>query len=116
MPVDREALRAWVESSCRAQGVPILVADSGVVSDVGVLLTGSRRGGETPAGVAARRVASQSPGRDDSVRVEGSRPGGAGLDGGVVEDRADDGGLPGEVEALPLVTQRVPVADEPVDG
>lgn len=31
---------AWVQASCEAQGVPVVVADPGVVSDVVALATG----------------------------------------------------------------------------
>lgn len=55
MTVDREALREWVEQSCAAQGVPVLVADSGVIARVGVLLRGgSPLGGSSRQGAQPR--------------------------------------------------------------
>lgn len=67
--IDRDALRAWVEATCAAQGVPVLVSDAAVIAQVGVLLTGGRPRGEPPAGGVARRAPSQSPGGDDPARV-----------------------------------------------
>lgn len=50
MGIDREALRAWLEASCAVQGVPVLVADAGVVAQLGVLLRGRDAAGQPPAG------------------------------------------------------------------
>ena len=51
-----DGLRAWVEASCSAQGVPVKVTDPMVVARVGVLLTGkgsappqAKRGGDGPS-------------------------------------------------------------------
>jgi hypothetical protein len=46
MGIDRQALLRWLEASCAAQGIPVVVTDAGVVSRVGVLL-----GGRAPAGL-----------------------------------------------------------------
>jgi hypothetical protein len=53
MAVDREALRAWLEASCAAQGVSVLVSDPGTVAQVGVLLGGRGPARRLPAGSAA---------------------------------------------------------------
>lgn len=46
MAIDRDTLMRWLEASCAAQGIPVLVTDAGVVLRVGVLL-----GGRGPAGL-----------------------------------------------------------------
>ena len=103
MAIDRDALRAWVESTCANQGVPVLVTDAGAVSQLRTLLSvrGSAEGARAGARRGPRR--SEGPGRHDSVRVQSAGSGGAGEDGGVVENGGDDGGLPGEVESFPGV-------------
>jgi hypothetical protein len=50
MGIDRAALRAWVEASCAAQGVPVVVTDAGLVAQVGTLLRGRDAAGQPPAG------------------------------------------------------------------
>lgn len=63
MPVDREALRAWVAASCAAQGVPVLVTDPGVIAAVGALV--NERG-------PARGLPAGSPAPDPTVTVSKS--------------------------------------------
>lgn len=92
MTIDREALRAWVEASCEAQGVPVAVTDAGVVASVGVLLSGWDDAGVPRSGTRSTQRL-QPPSRNDPVRVQTLHPLGAGVDGGVVEDGADDRGL-----------------------
>jgi hypothetical protein len=41
MGIDVAALRAWVELTCAAQGIPVAVTDSATVFRVGVLLSGA---------------------------------------------------------------------------
>ncbi len=105
MSIDREALRAWVSASCAAQGVEFLVSDPGVVARVGVLLGGREAARKPPAGGAQGSRQSQSPGGQDSVRIEGSASGVGGGDGREVQHGADDGGLPGQVQRLPRLSQ-----------
>lgn len=38
MGVDLDAVRAWVERTCAAQGLPVFVADAAIVGRVGSLL------------------------------------------------------------------------------
>lgn len=45
-----EVLRQWLAASCEAQGVPVVVRDPRIVSDVAVLLGGVRGGGRARAG------------------------------------------------------------------
>lgn len=47
--IDRDALRAWVEASCAAQGVGVFVTDAGVVARVGSLFGGGALA-QPPAG------------------------------------------------------------------
>lgn len=73
MPVDRDAVRAWLEASCAAQGVPVLVSDPGVISQVGVLVRGAPMGAGSREGAEPMGARSQAPGGDDSGGVEYSR-------------------------------------------
>lgn len=101
--VSPEAVRAWVEASCLAQGLAVKVADVAVVSRVEVLLMG-RAGRPAPAagGRSGRSGPSKPPDRHDPGRVEGVGSSGAGVDDGMVEQRPDDGVLAGQVQARPL--------------
>ena len=103
--VNAEQLAAWVEASCQAQGLPVRVTDPATVQTVRVLLVGGQGGHRAQArsastGPTVRR--SQPPQRRDPGRVEASGSQHARLDDGVVQDHADDGGLPVEVEVGPL--------------
>lgn len=102
MALDPDLVRAWLARTCGAQGVPVRITDPLLVEQVRALLTGKGRR-PAPARKRGRSAGpvSQSPDRPDSVGVEGARPALAGADDGVVEDRADDRGLPVEVEASP---------------
>lgn len=55
---------AWVDSTCAAQGVPVVVTDLGVLARVGVLIGGTRR--KPPGG----RDRLQPPLGSDPFRVE----------------------------------------------
>ena len=102
MSIDREALRAWLETSCAMQGVPVVVTDAGVVARLGVLLRGRDAAGEPPAGGARSARASQSPSGNDPVRVDlAASSTVAGGDGGVVKNRGDNRRLPRQVQTLP---------------
>jgi len=67
-----DQVRAWVEATCTAQGVPVLVSDPAVVSRVGVLLGSERRA--PPAGARSGPTAATQ-----ARRVRG--PGPESLDG-----------------------------------
>lgn len=58
-------VRAWLEESCGGQGLAVLVSDPGVLSRVGVLLSGVRRKASSPG---ARR--SQPPRDSHPVDIE----------------------------------------------
>ncbi len=103
LPADR--LAAWVESSCAAQGVPARVTDPLVVSRVLVLLGGAAAGPRAHARSASTRPDadwSQPPDGLHPVRGQGAGSLDTRSDDGVVEDRGDDGVLPGEVEGRPM--------------
>ncbi len=69
-----EQVRAWVEDTCAAQGVPVVVSDPAVVSRVGALLGAERRkpsGGRTAptAATAAQRARGPNPGTRDASQA-----------------------------------------------
>ena len=67
-PPDPEVVRAWLERTCGAQGVPVKVADPRIIAAVATLLpqasfqTGSTRSGSKVArpGTAGRTTARSS--------------------------------------------------------
>lgn len=87
-PVDIEAVRGWVEASCAAQDLPVLVDDAGVLGAVAGLL-GARgpQGAARPAGPPR----SHSPDDAEPGRVEAVVPPASSADGDVVDDGSDDG-------------------------
>jgi len=94
MSVDMQLLAAWVTASCAAQGVPVFVSDSGVLTRVRTLIgaDGAERGGSAVAEPRAARRPLQHPHWLNATGVEpvpGRRE-----DRGVVEDGSDDRGLP----------------------
>ena len=98
MGIDREALLAWLEASCRVQEVPLLVTDAGVVSQIGVLLRGRDAAWQPRSGERGTR-SSHSPGGNNPVWVDQASPStGSGADGGEVEHSGNDRGLPSEVQ------------------
>ncbi len=102
-PEDR--LRAWLESSCAAQGVPVLVDDPGTLMRVAALLGGAASGPGSQARSARSRAAAarlQPPDGLHPVDVEPPDTGTGRADDGVVKDGRDDGVLPVQVEVRPL--------------
>lgn len=100
-----DELRAFVEASCAAQGVPARVTDAAVLREVVVLLGGTAVTPRAHARSASTRgdaAASQPPDRAHPRRVQGAGSRGAGGDDGVVEDGADDRVLAVEVQRRPL--------------
>lgn len=98
-----QAVTAWVEQSCAAQGLPVKVCDPFTVEQVRALLTG-RAGRPATArqrGRSAPAERSQPPDRPDPVGVEGSGSGLSRPDDGMVQDCPDDGGLSGQVQSGP---------------
>jgi hypothetical protein len=99
MAVDLVALRAWVEDSCAAQGVQVVVTDPGLIAQVGVLLRGRGAAGQPPDGGARSTRPSQPPSGKNPARVHLASPSAAPSgDRGVIHDRGDDRGLPGQVQ------------------
>jgi len=94
-------VHAWVVRSCAEQGVPLLVTDVLVLERVRVLLTGTAgaRGPHTLGSSSA--PPSEPPDRLHAVGVQGAGAQGTGADDGVVQDGADDRGLPGQVQPVP---------------
>ena len=86
-----DQVRVWVESSCEAQGLPVVVTEPATLSRVGVLLGGGR--GQAGARPSRR---SQPPRGSDPVRVQsGAASLGSGQDRGVLEDGLYDARLAG---------------------
>jgi hypothetical protein len=71
MGIDRVAVRAWLEASCLAQGVPVGVTNPAAVALVGVLMRGGVQLDGREAPDKARRP-SQLPAGDDAGRVDRS--------------------------------------------
>ena len=94
MAIDRAAVLAWLQASCVAQGVPLLVTDVGIVSQVGVLLRNRGAAWQPRSGERSTR-SSVAPSGNDPTRVEQATSGSGGLNGGVVENGSHDRGLPG---------------------
>ena len=97
-------LLAWVEASCKAQGVPVKVTDPGIVRDICALL------GAGAADDGRARQRRRRPVPEALQPPEGLNPGGidgsgsrvAGSDHGVVQDGGDDGVLADAVQSGPL--------------
>lgn len=94
-----EQIRTWTVASCEAQGVPLAVSDPRTLRRVMVLLTG-RPPQRAEHGAAAGR--SQLPDGGDASRVELAAGDGGPVDDGMVEQRADDGLLSGQVQVGPV--------------
>jgi hypothetical protein len=93
------ALVQWVNASCVAQGLPLLVTDAGVIARICALVDGRTQG---PARSLRRRDPAtdrlQAPDGHDSVGVKGAGATPARQDGDVGDDSLDDGGLSVEIE------------------
>lgn len=105
--VDRDVVAAWVEASCRAQGVAVKISDPLVLGRVGVLLgmraDGPRAHGAPAPSTRATAATSQPPVGLDAVGVQAvASTHGGWHDGDVIEYGLDDGGLTGEVQVRPL--------------
>ena len=85
--------RAWVESSCAAQGLPVKVSDRAVLEGVAGLLGGAPGASRVaPRGPAL----SGPPNGGETARVEPVVAASAGANNQVVEDGGDDPMLPGQ--------------------
>ena len=100
----QEVVRRWLIESCAAQGVPVLVGDPRVLSEVAALIggVGGRRPRQAKRAPASTLPPSEPPNRLDSARVQTASTVGAGSNDGVLEDRTDHGVLTVEVQARPL--------------
>jgi len=102
--VEVEVVRAWLEASCIAQGVPVVVTDAVVLSQVAVLVSG--RGGRRTR-QAQRAPVPHTPGSEPPVglhagRVQAARTGSPGGDDGILQEGGDDGVLTVQVQVGPL--------------
>jgi hypothetical protein len=99
-----EAVRAWLEASCIAQGVPVVVTDAAVLSQVAVLVSG--RGGRRTR--QAQRAPVPHPPRSEppvglhAGRVQAARTWSAGGDDGILQQGGDDGVLTVQIQVGPL--------------
>lgn len=111
--LSREEVAAFVQQSCAAQGRPVLVTDPSALDRV-VTLLGGRGAVPAPrgAGRRTRLVALQSPADLDAGGVQALGSQGARVDRDVVNDRADDPGLLGQVQCGPGCEEGLAVADE----
>jgi hypothetical protein len=106
-----EAVRAWVEASCAAQGLAVAVTDLGVVADVAVLLGAASR--PQAAGAPSRRPQqSDTPDRTEPARVEAVEAATTGADDEMVEDGSHDRVLAMQRESLPPLAQPSRISDE----
>lgn len=121
MPTDQswpeDVVAAWVQASCRDQGVEVKIVDPLAMRQVQTLLQGGAVNGggagrgALQASASAPRAArplsrplqSHAPDRSDAGGVEAARARGPGFNDRVVEDGGDDRRLPGQVEAVPRI-------------
>jgi hypothetical protein len=61
MKAEQDALRAWVERTCAAQGLPVKVTDPAVVAAVATLLGQNRQTGSSRSG--SKRLRPRTAGR-----------------------------------------------------
>ena len=93
------ALVQWVNASCVAQGLPLLVTDAGVIARICALVVGRTPGPERS--VRRRDPATgrlQAPDGHDSVGIEGAGTECPRQDGDVSNDCLDNGCLSPEGE------------------
>jgi hypothetical protein len=106
MGLTPDQLAAWVQRSCRAQGVPVKVTDAGVAARVVALLGGPAVGGRAQARSASTHpdpARSQPPRGPHPVGVQAPGATDSGADDCVVQDGPDDGGLAVQVQSSPLL-------------
>lgn len=99
---DPAVVSAWVEASCASQGLPVRVADLGILAQVAGLL-GAAPGASRVARPAGRRRGSGSPDGCEPVGVEAVVAASGGCDDEVVEDGGHDCVLPGQRQGLPAL-------------
>jgi len=103
---DPEAVAAWLAASCARSGVAVTVTNPSALRQISVLLRAETGEGPRQAQRAAltRPRSLQPPDWLDTLGVESiSARERGGLDDNVVDQRPHDGGLPGQVQALPPV-------------
>lgn len=104
-------LAAFVAASCVRSGVPLRVTDPIAIRQFAVLLAG--RDAEPHAQRAdGERAGSDSPNEIDTRRVQCAAATLDGSDDCVIEQRAHDGVLSGQIELNPLRAERDTIADD----
>ena len=96
--LDAESVRALVERSCAAQGLPIKVTSPAVVEVVVSLL------GATPSHSSENEARSQTPDGVDPGGVDVVDAGTSRADHDVIDDGADNRSLSVEVKGRPLAS------------
>lgn len=112
--ITAEAVRAWVEASCAAQGLAVAVTDLGVVAQVAGLLGAPSRP-QADGAPSGRPQRSDTPDGTEPAGVEPVEPAATGTDDEMVEDGGDDRVLPVQGKSLPPFAQPSGVADKPVE-
>jgi hypothetical protein len=105
MRLSQDLLVAWVERSCRAQGLLVKITDQATINQVRDLLGERTAGGRAQARSASTGPdvsGSQLPQRLDPVRVQSPGSADTRLDHRVVEDSVHNGDLPGQAQRFPL--------------
>ena len=107
-------MRAWVEASCAAQGVPVKVSDVGALAGVAGLLgaTSRPKDGGAPNCPA---IGSDAPDRLESGRVEAVVAATSGIHDDELNDGGDDCLLAAEAETFPSLPERASSADMPIE-
>lgn len=85
----RATMVEWLRATCERQGVPVVVRDPSVVTQVAALLGHAAAAPSVRRDETIRRATrdrSQPPPRLNPVDVQHSRAGAAGSDDGVIED------------------------------
>ena len=97
-------VRAWLEASCAAQGVPVVVTDAVVLSQVAVLVSGrgGRRTRQAQRAPVPHLPRSEPPVGLYAGRVQAACTGSAWGDDGMLQEGGDDGMLTVQVQVRPL--------------
>lgn len=96
--IDLRAVRAMVQRSCEAQGLPVKVSTPAVVESVATLLGSSNQASSSRSSRTSARLRSEAEDGHGAGGVDVVDPGGAGVNDDVVKDRLDDRSLSTEVQ------------------
>jgi hypothetical protein len=98
---DPAVVHEWVRASCASQGVPLRMADLGILADVAGLLGAASR----PQAGGRPAPASGASNGDETARVETVETPPPGADDDVINHSRDDRALPGQRKARPAFPQ-----------